>query len=212
MKSIEFITEHRSEEDFERLGFQAPYIKFIQELGRNCKPYLSQFNSVEEAFINGLYRGIRNEDNFAVKNVRLNDRKPLGMNPGTMKDVNNYFKKEFGAPFRFSALCTGEKMLAQAFGDPYVIFPAGDYRFLWSPQVEDLNRATNKFYVNLEPGEPDKIVPDLIPAKVQYTDKDLQGAIESGNEVMVRCNQYYALRYNRVVSDFWMIKEIIEEL
>ena len=211
MRSTEFLTE-RTEDEYDRLGFQAPYVKFIQEIGRHCKPYLSQFSTLEEAFTTGLFRGIRNNPPYAIKNVRLDDRKPLGMNPDTMVDVNEYFNEKFGAPFRFSALCTGEKMLAQAFGDPYVVFPSGDYRFLWSPQVEDLNRATNKFYVNLEPGEPDQIVPDLIPAKVQYTDKDLQGAIASGNEVMVRCKQYYALRYNRVVSDFWMIKEIIEEL
>ena len=166
---------------------------------RDCQPFLSQ---VKHPF--SLYRGMFGQTHkFIKKQVRLDNRSPNAMDFDMHTVLNNYFTEEFGEPFRNAIFASGDNDNAETFGYSYFIFPIGRFTFLWSPHIDDLNFSMEDLFADaveqwkLSPIPPTKSqkAEALIKAlrQVDYKMTDLQEALESSNEIMVRCKEYYAL-------------------
>jgi len=191
MKSTEFLKEWAPSQKEQRNDAEDAWEqikKNIVQIGKECKPYLSQ---VQDPF--GLYRGVAGGAGLVIKKrVRLDDRQPLGMEKRMQVMVNKFFTKKFGAPFRFSMLCTGEQWVAKQFGEVYIIFPIGDFEILWANDVEDLNEHIWHF----EESFGDKIeYSDIVQflGDKDYRTNDIKSAIASGKEIMIRTKGYYGL-------------------
>lgn len=180
MKSKEFITEY-AEDEWDNIK------KLIIQIGKECKPYLSQVNDPFE-----LYRGISFSDTIIKKRIRIDERNPLGMDQKMQGMVNKFFTEKFGAPFRFSALATGEQWVADSFGNVYIIFPIGDFEFLWANDVGDLNEHIwafeESFGDNIEYNDIAQFLNDK-----DYRTNDINSAIASGREIMIRGSGYYGI-------------------
>jgi hypothetical protein len=154
---------------------------FIQ---RDCKKFLADSN-----FKIGfhLYRGIRTADE-SFKRVRTaQDRIPKDMPIKNHLAMDKFFKLKFGIKFRSqSVFTTGSFGHASSYGLVHMIFPVGDYKFVWGKDVED---AFDRF------GDMDhqELYNYLVNEKDVYIDTDLPKAISSQNEIMVHCDYYYAL-------------------
>jgi len=209
MKSTEFLKEDIIDTLERKYNFSTGYIKFLLKIQANCQPY---FNEVGfDTAMTGLYRGMHISEPYILKSTRLKNREPLGMDPDTKNDVNDYFSDNFGAPFRDAVFCTGDKIIADNFGHPFVIFPKGNFKYFWSPDVFDLNTTISRFYFNSEGQVNPQVIPELIPGIItSYTTQDLDSAIKSKNEIMIRCNKYYAIRADKVMSDIYGIKEVFD--
>jgi len=207
MKSTEFIMEwnpiqRARQEKAEQ--FNANEQKFIQ-IGKKCKPYLSQ---VQDPF--NLYRGVSGTDDAIIKKrIRLDNREPLGMAPTMQTMVNKYFNEKFGAPFRFSALCTGEEWVAEGFGDVYAIFPIGDFKFLWANDVEDLNEHIWSFEESFGDYVGYSDITQFLNDKDYRTD-DINSAIASGKEIMLRAAGYYGIHKNYINGNETQIQKLLE--
>jgi len=187
MKSKEFIIE-----DYGTLKEQQAWVNLIK---RDCKPYLKDIKRIDNY---RLYRGMKHiQDAFSKRKIRLNDRTPTDT-PQIIHDaINNYFNDAFGAPFRNAMFCSGDYGEIQEYGEGYVIFPIGNYEFVWSPNIEDLYKIWDEY----QPEFPDdvdaykRMAADFVEREIvdKYTNRHMTKAIESGNEVMVRCNEYYAV-------------------
>jgi len=199
MKSNEFIIEGTNKQ-LKKLAkkyeMESEDFKTMQEIvniGKNCKPYLNQVNNPLS-----LLRGIDGvEDTVIKKRIRLDNRQPLGMSKKTQQILNNYFEENFNAPFRFSMLCTGNMSLADNFGYPYVVFPIGDFKFLWSSKIEDINDV---MWENDLDGQEIPITRLLNNANYRTT--DINAAIASNNEIMIRANGYYGIRVSHMRNEF----------
>ena len=153
------------------------------------------------------------------KAVRLDDRRPQEMDPLDHDYLNQYFTQEYGAPFRNAIFVSGDFNSAGYFGRVYSIFPIGEFKFLWSPRIDDLNFAHHDLLDGLFA---DRTIP---PTKVQraqglikalrnvdYRTTDLKAAADSGNEIMIRCKEYYALPLEAIdgtgmVTPLWDIMD-----
>lgn len=182
---------------------------------RDCASFLSQ---VEDPF--SLYKGAGAGYRFEKKQVRLDNRRPVEMDSVYHDAVNKYMTYKFGAPFRNALFVFGSAGEAEFFGNVHSIFPIGEFEFLWSPLVNDLNYKVNSMIVHNNP------VPDWdgwiadhdAQALVRgvagglYQNTDLQEGIDSGNEIMVRCKDYYIMAFAgpQKTGQLQLMRDILE--
>jgi len=211
MKSTEFITEGLKKQLTQmarQYKIDDPEVlqvmKVIVTIGQECRPYLNQVSNPL-----GLFRGVDGGGKAIKKRIRLDDREPQGMSRRTQSKVNRAFTDKFGAPFRNSMLCTGDENEAEAFGNLYSVFPIGDFKFLWSPEIYDLNNIL----WNIEEEQGDVIELDDIIKIVNdgnYKTSDLEDAINSRNEIMIRGQGYYGIEH--YISEFGLPDRAILKL
>ena len=184
------------------------FVNFLVDMHQNCSEYINEVGV--NVASTALYRGLNEHHKpFVIKQTRLTGRNPIGMAPVLKDEINEYFIEQFGEPFRDSALCTGSPMFAQAFGDVYAVFPVDGYKILWSPGIDDLNHAIRRLHFHSHKGNDPQVFPDLIPNKFQYRLGNITEAIKSENEVMLRCDYYYAISQRTALEFDNGIKEII---
>jgi len=170
---------------------------FLELVKRDCQPYLQQNSS--PLVDTPMWRGLKNpmeetiiakKGPFQKRDVRLTDRKPKDT-PKAIHDALNYaFVKDYGAEFRNALFVTNDMYQAGGYGALYIIFPRGNFTFLWSPDIPDIFTH----YENKQTKQSDEdFVLDLLNNN-DYSTNNLQEAIKSTNEIMIRCNSYYALR------------------
>jgi len=185
----------------------APIIKkAVALIKRDCQPYLSQVKDPMK-----LRRGVSRDMNahetgrplFNKKLAHLPDRIPRGSYMSKWHPVvNDYFTLEFGLPFRNSVITTGNQLQSSNFGTDVAVFPIGNFKFLWSPNVYDLNHVYVEWKIN---GSEQKLLNALKTANYQTT--DLQTAIESNHEIMIWVEEYYTLD-NQVDRD--LVKKLLK--
>jgi hypothetical protein len=178
--------------------------KIISAIKNDCQPFLRTVNNPLS-----LYRGVDVDDGriFIQKRARLNIRDPQGMSVRDQRAANSYFKRKFGQPFRFSAICTGDIEFASDFGEAYWVFPIGEFSFCWSPIVDDLNQYINLDFVPVSERQSkgkmklQQAITEIgysaamnkTMESLKYQTTDLNRAIKSGNEIMIRCTSWYGV-------------------
>src|SRR5574343_57678 len=107
--------------------------------------YVSQIiDNVDKSYLNTvlkngwLYRGTEDTSDFVMKTVRKN-RTPMTTPKLVQKTLDELFFNKFGwNPRSQSAFISGDKGQAEGYGEAYLFFPIGEYRFVWSKDVRDL--------------------------------------------------------------------------
>jgi len=104
---------------------------------RDCKPFMDSIDN--NPVYNTLYRGLMNaEGGVGSKRVRLDGRTPMTTNEDDHNDLNKYFNEKYGHPYRNGLFCSGNKYQADDYGDIYVIFPIGEFDFIYNEEISDL--------------------------------------------------------------------------
>jgi len=178
--------------------------KFAHNIKKYCKPYLNQVGYTPMTK-DPLYRGIKFKSSgdqvFLTKKVRLNNRKPADSTKYLHNAMNDYFTKQLGKPFRNAIFASGDRSEAAGFGQPYIIFPIGQFTYAWSDITDDLYSDAVRYGLNEGPYKGDiegiweqnweSFAKDVLRT---YKTDLLDDAIQSGHEIMIRCNSYYALK------------------
>ncbi len=96
---------------------------------------------IEETHGYAVYRGIEDGLNQPVKLPVRKDRKPKGMGNHIMRLFNKAFEEVHSVmDLRSSCVfATGDKGSTNQFGQPFKIYPIGDYSYWWSDAVLDIN-------------------------------------------------------------------------
>lgn len=159
-------------------------------LDRDCAPFMKEMGN--DWLDLHLHRGLLSPkvfDKFIKLPVRK-DRRPLGTTLKFHNMFNDIFEEEHGVDnIRSESVFTsGDFKVAKEYGPLWVIFPIGDYTYWWSNEVLDL-------YITIEIAKEDgEDIPGLIEGLTySYTNTDLKKAIKSGNEIMILCDNYYAI-------------------
>jgi hypothetical protein len=105
--------------------------KIIELIKRDCKPFLKHNTP--------LYRGMELKMLASgIKDVRQ-DRRPLDSAPEYHKLLEAYMAKHKLPSRAKSLFCFADpKANVVDFGDPYVIFPKGNFNFVWFKSIKDL--------------------------------------------------------------------------
>lgn len=184
-------------------------IKAVRDiLLKDCRPFLMETKG------NGfLVRGVKGlstaksysaldyageEMEYTEKQVRK-DRRPLDISQNRSDIIDDWFQDKFGIRARTQCVFAGgEKMRSDElkhYGTPCIIFPIGEIKYVWSPNVEDIYGDMNLH----SPGEGEIEGDEDLKARINkwldskhYKTTDLQELIQTGKEVMVECDSYYA--------------------
>lgn len=169
---------------------------YIQMIKRDCQPFLNQLGNNKSLQKDVLaYRGIKNlsgkvSGGFYKLNVRQ-DRKPMSTSIKMTRTLDEWFERKFEFKARTTSLfSSGSFTYAQSYGDIFAIFPIGEFKFVWSPEVTDLFLwIDSHFFQDYN----DKAVYKSLDG-LNYTNQNLKKALKDGKEIMISCKQYYAVR------------------
>jgi hypothetical protein len=163
-----------------------PESEMIELIKKHCSKWIKESKG-EPAF-----RGMLGKPQWGKFRVRQ-DRIPKDTPKWAHEMIDADFEKKFKWKPRTQGLfVTGNDDQADVYGDPYLVFPIGNFKILWSPDVEDLYQLTSA-----APGaDEDKFVNIEWPMYLKsYRTDNLSKALQSGYEVMVKCKSYYALSH-----------------
>ena len=165
---------------------QAPE-QVAQSLLSQCMPYINTIGEVE--FNNVLYRGTdakiedfvareRSEAGGVTSNYSSSER-------GQM--IQNHFAKKYGINLDAIIFTTADLSVAKTFGNPYVVFPIGAFKFVYSKTgiaLPNINTEADLQRANFVYGTADDTSDDGLP------DPDFQNAVRSNNEIMIQASGY----------------------
>jgi len=204
MKSKQFLKEAGfgiGMDLFKPTGDDKEVKRWASLITKHCQPYLQEANGLS------LYRGLgRAKDPFMKKRVRLGNRTPKDMPQDLHKKLNKYFEMKFGAPFRNAMFVTGDDGVANEYGAVYTVYPIGEFEYLWSLHVHDLYSIWENYLPWFDRNDNKKEEKKKLKEaylefyneeiKYGYQTTDLNAAIKSGHEIMLRCSNYYAVRHD----------------
>lgn len=173
---------------------------FHEMIKRDCKPWLTATNKCMDPF---FYRGSTGI-NFFKKKPRK-DRRTRNTPDDQSKEIDIGFKKEFGwKPRSEGVFITSSILDAKYYGDAYFFFAIGNFKYVWSPDIDDLYNRLSKVMAKLEDehGNPFDEEPYQEVAKL-YQNNDLCSAQSAQYEVTVKCKEYYMLN-----QDIWSKQEL----
>jgi len=146
-KLMEDYNPERFMEDISEESSHEDVIAFIKA---NCKFILAEIRKTPASLkdYNFLYRGIKksfNKDdsfigdrNYFIGTVRK-DRRPKDLSIDLHVLFDNAFEEVFGWKARSQGLFTsGHKSDTSSYGRPYVVFPIGQFNFIYSKEITDL--------------------------------------------------------------------------
>lgn len=109
---------------------------------RKCKPFLKEWLPIvkrnNEAY--WLYRGMKKTgQDYGIKDVRQN-RKPMDMPAKPHKLLDDLFLQKFRFRARSQGVfISGDIRQTFAYGETFMIFPVGQYKYVWSDKIRDLS-------------------------------------------------------------------------
>jgi hypothetical protein len=168
---------------------------------KDCQPFLEAIGNKPKSNI--LYRGMTGPSApIQKKQVHLDSRKPMTTNNEIHDLINDYFTRQFGEPFRNALFTSGDRDQALGYGNKVLsIFPIGNFTFVWSPRMIDMYDVTWPRPGGFSNVTPSQEAVDYTLEAYDYTNKSFTSAIHSGNEIMIRCNEYYAV--TQTVVEEW---------
>jgi len=194
MRLREYITENNNEYDL--------YSKAINDVFKLCYPFIKEIIPKKpDSTPNLMYSGRNRTDDYFVGTVR-SGRSPRDMNKIVHNIIDDALYKKFGFHARSNALfCTGDVYKAYYYGRAYIIFPIGNYKYIWNPTVNDLY---NKF---ISIGKDDVVSVHEVEQYTQYLmrtykDTNIIKALETGNEIMLWTKKYFAFYNDKYIKFF----------
>lgn len=180
-----------------------PLLTLAKNIAAECQPYLNQISHETR-----LWRGLGNSWSRMPSKMKC----PVGRVPQSTvgyvhEIIDDWFLEKTGISYRSNAVfATGNHNMAGEFGKPFVIFPTGEFKFCWSPNVIDMTfdlvKPRSHMFSDLSemPAEDDDESIDEVHEVIEsalstarYTEDGLFDAIRSGNEIMIHCSTYYVV-------------------
>ena len=144
------LTELNLTEIDENEEYQKEALKISKLLEKDCKEFISQINKDQKLY-RGSGRGLHQRIGSIEKRTVRKDRIPTDVN-ADMTEVGNLVSDilRSKANRNNSIFTTGSKKQAEAYGHPYIVFPIGNFDFLWSSETKDFLHIQGEVYTNDE--------------------------------------------------------------
>jgi len=188
-------------------------------LANECEPFLRDLERPLHPD-SMMFRGMATSNASPIQKLTVKrNRRPTDTPLHLHRVADDWFFDNFGWRGRSAGLfCTGSKTQARGYGDVHAVFPVGDYEIIWSPRVKDLYReAESAFKVASQAVRSTRNFEDEAELKNEvmdqsaellihtldhssYRDGELIGGLRAMNEIMVNCDEYYAVK---VGTEFW---------
>lgn len=162
--------------------------EIITILKKDCSKWIKESGGIP------AFRGMMGKPQWMKVTVRT-DRMPFDTPTEFHEMFNKDFKKKFGWAARSEGLfISGSEDLAESYGPLYMIWPIGNYKYIWSKKVTDLFGMTPS--VNDPATEQEYFEQNQWPTALEsYVKTNLSNGLKAEVEIMVQCKYYYALHY-----------------
>lgn len=115
---------------------KANFLVMVNRVLKDCQPFLKDVEKM--GAVESIWSGRRKDTDMFRGSIRT-DRKPTDTHIDIHNDLDAEFQRQFGWPARGNSLfCTGDIYDADEYGVPYAIYPIGNWKFLWNPDIGDL--------------------------------------------------------------------------
>lgn len=169
---------------------------------KNCSKYLRENN---DPTMNIMWRGMPFKSQGSVVKTVRKDRKPVDTNFKVHGILDEWFNDTFGLRARSQGLfVTGDMKQAGTYGERFIIFPVGDYKYVWSPEVRDLLKVAKSDIALVLRDKPQSDHESAIRGimdGLNYQTDGLVEALRTKHEVVMMCDQYIAVPYHLYDSD-----------
>ena len=175
MRLFQYINEEKSFSEW------APIIK------KDCSKFTKEIKGAKGTLTRiDSYLGGNDLKNPVIKKNTRSKRRIMDTPEELSIEIDKLFKEKFGWEARSEnvVFCWGTPFTSNDISYGFLVFPAGNYNYLWSPMIRDL-------YNSLPSRSFDSFKNRLFDS---YTDKGLKRAVVSENEIMVQCKHYYIIR------------------
>lgn len=175
---------------------------------RDCKPFIKELKGSQQLLLRGMKQS-GTKDIFKKK-VHKN-RKPRMIPADLHERLGIYTKKKFGWNTREEGVFTSKvKFDASSWGQPFIIFPIGKIKYVWSNDVSKLYfgfdgwfkgiDVSGKSYKKYIDDENDQLWDEYIkPSVDDYKTSALNGYLRMSSskqsECIIKCNEYYVIKY-----------------
>lgn len=202
MKSYKYFIKE-SEEQNSVIKDEVEYVYSM--LNEKCTPFLNEIKKCEPEL---FWRGTDfNYDIFLIKHNWY--RRPKDT-PYELHDMfNNLFYRKFKWEARNGIFATKNRREAENYGQPHLIFPIGDFGYVWSPRIVDFFSSTEDnmmiqtygdydVYLNMNMWNPDELTIDEFEKEYDkeiehimkgYIDYDLCKI--KNQEISFNCDEYF---------------------
>lgn len=116
-----------------------------QKLKKECKPFLKEYKKTGYVGKKVIYRGSSavGVDTKKYGGIRAafprDDRKPKDMPPALHQKFDEDFNNRHGWYARSEGVfTTPKKSVAMSYGKPFLFYPIGKYKYLWTEETDDL--------------------------------------------------------------------------
>lgn len=178
---------------------------FAATLARDCEPYFDKTEKV-------MWRGMGKVSTAFGRYKCPSGRAPVDTSELVHDLAGSWFIENTGIDYRSEAVfASGSLRQAQGYGNIYAVFPIGNFKFCWSPMVQDFTYDLAEELYDLEDED------DVITAErrvydslnhARYQTTDLPHAIQSNHEIMIHCGEYWAVgapHVEAVLAQVWEI-------
>ena len=173
---------------------------------RDCAPFLAMIDNNPLKY--ELWRGSYDINSFFVKHECPVNRSPRDTDYTVSRIVDEWFLDKTGIRFRSNAtFATGNILMTDDYGPPYLVFPIGEFSFSWSSKVADM--TYDLLDVQGADGEDPEFITDLLDDAGYTLNDNMKSAILHGHEVMIHCPDGFYTLSNRINGESKKIGEIL---
>jgi hypothetical protein len=191
----------------------------IKNIKKNCKPYINALKLFSDN--NVFYRGYEtgSNRNVFIKKTPRKDRKPMNTSIELHNMLDDIFEKKFGWRVRSEGVFTSGNMGDTfGYGDEYVFFPIGKFKYVFSPNVNDLfvdmehifSEYEDSHDINyLKSHEYKRDALEEFIDKNYVQNKNLNKALVC-REIVWKCKEYYLVRSSSVREKFGDVEKFMK--
>lgn len=160
-----------------------------KSLDSKCKPYIKELKGVRYLLVRGV-SNVNVPQYMNIKSVRTN-RKPRVISYALHDELGDISLDMFGWNIRKEGLFTTKSVQdAKKWGNPIIIFPIGNFEYVWMENVYDLYSMydSNDFHDNLY-----DIKSEMTEYQTSNLNKYLKTSITTTSECIIKCKKYYSI-------------------
>lgn len=208
MRLVRHINEQPPVEKFTDLQL-AELLDVVQ---KECKPWIKEIGKFNITKIpNPVYRGVK--QNIQVYSIKKGARSSDRVPKYTQKEVFEIFDKAFADRFgwwvRSKGVFTASEGVAYSYGNTYIFFPMGRYRYVWSAKYQKVwhnltHPATwdmmSDVQRELHLDDQEQEAEDAVR---YYKDKGIRGAMANEGvafEAIFECKKYLLINHRAYIA------------
>ena len=159
-------------------------------LKKDCSKFIKEANGFFWRGIWGAQHGLSPSKIDYKSLTPRKDRVSKNTPPEVHHQFDIFFKDTFGWKARSEgAFATRELVHAQGYGNPWMFFPIGNYKYIYSEDIQDLYDEAEQLWYDVDAGRIESFNKQM--RRMEYTDKNLKKSDVS--EVMFKTDKYYAV-------------------